>query len=61
MYTLYGSQGSGAAGVEAALVLANIAFRMVDAASWQPGPGLDELTRVNPLAQVPTSCCPTAR
>jgi len=54
MYKLYGSQGSGAAAVEAALVLADIPFRMVEAASWQPGPGLDELTRVNPLAQIPT-------
>ena len=58
MYTLYGSQGSGAAAVEAALVLADIPFRMVDAASWQPGPGLDELTRVNPLAQIPTLVLP---
>jgi GST-like protein len=58
MYTLYGSQGSGAAAVEAALVLAGIPFRMVDAASWQPGPGLDELTHVNPLAQIPTLVLP---
>src|SRR4029453_13421465 len=58
MYTLYGSQGSGAAAAEAALVLANIPFRMVDAASWQPGPGLDELTRMNPLAQIPTLVLP---
>ena len=26
----------------------------VDAASWQPSPGLDELKRVNPIAQIPT-------
>jgi len=52
--TLYGSRGSGAAAVEAALALASIPYRMVDTASWEPGPGLDELTRVNPLAQVPT-------
>ena len=58
MHALYGSQGSGAAAVEAALVLANIPFRMVDAASWEPGPGLTELTRVNPLAQIPTLVLP---
>jgi GST-like protein len=58
MYTLYCSQGSGAAAVEAALVLAGIPFRTVEAASWEPGPGLDELTRVNPLAQIPTLVLP---
>ena len=58
MYVLYGARGSGAAAVEAALVLAGIPYRMVDAASWQPGPGLDELTRVNPLAQIPTLVLP---
>lgn len=58
MLTLYGSRGSGAAAVEAALVLAGLPFRAVDAASWQPGPGLDELTRVNPLAQIPTLVLP---
>jgi len=58
MYTLFGAQGSGAAAVEAALVLAGVPFRSVDAASWQPGPGLDELRRVNPLAQVPTLLLP---
>jgi GST-like protein len=54
MYTLYGSQGSGSAAIEAALTIAALEFRIVDAASWEPGPGLDELRRVNPLAQIPT-------
>jgi len=58
MYTLYGSKGSGSAAVEAALTLAGIAFRSVDAASWEPGPGLTELKRVNPLAQIPTLVLP---
>jgi GST-like protein len=58
MYTLFGAQGSGAAAIEAALVLAGVPFRGVDAASWQPGPGLDALRRVNPLAQVPTLLLP---
>jgi GST-like protein len=57
-YTLYGSKGSGAAAVEAALVLAGVPFRIVDAASWEPGPGLDQLKRVNPLAQIPALVLP---
>jgi GST-like protein len=52
--TLYGAKGSGAAAVEAALRIANVPFRWVEAASWEPGPGLEELKRVNPLAQIPT-------
>jgi GST-like protein len=54
MLTLYGAKGSGAAAIEAALRLTGTEYRLVDAATWQPGPGLDELKRVNPLAQVPT-------
>jgi GST-like protein len=57
-YTLFGSKGSGSAAVEAALTLAGIAFRSVDAASWEPGPGLTELKQVNPLAQIPTLVLP---
>jgi len=58
MYTLFGSKGSGSASAEAALTVAGIEFRSVDAATWNPGPGLDELTRVNPLAQIPTLLLP---
>jgi GST-like protein len=54
MLTLYGAKGSGAAAPEAALRIADLPFRWVEAASWEPGPGLDELKRVNPLAQIPT-------
>ncbi|HEY2558352.1 MAG TPA: glutathione S-transferase [Caldimonas sp.] len=54
MLTLYGTQGSGSAAIEAALAVAGLDARLVDAASWQPSPGLDELKRVNPLAQIPT-------
>jgi GST-like protein len=57
-YTLFGSKGSGSAAVQAALVLAQAPFRMVNAASWEPGAGLDELKRVNPLAQIPTLITP---
>jgi GST-like protein len=58
MYTLFGAKGSGAAAIEAALILAEVPFRFVDAASWQPGAGLDELRSLNPLAQVPTVVLP---
>ena len=54
MLTLYGTKGSGAAAIEAALARAGIAYTGVDAASWNPGPGFDELLRVNPLGQIPT-------
>jgi GST-like protein len=54
MLTLYGAKGSGAAAPEAALRIADVPFRWVEAASWEPGPGLEELKRVNPLAQIPT-------
>jgi len=54
MLTLYGTQGSGSAAIEAALAIAGVEARLVDAASWQESPGLDELKRINPLAQIPT-------
>ena len=54
MFTLYGAKGSGSAAIESALTIAGLPFKMVEAASWEPGPGLDELKRVNPLAQIPT-------
>ncbi|AMO95970.1 glutathione S-transferase, N-terminal domain protein [Collimonas fungivorans] len=54
MYTLYGFKGSGSAAVELALELAGLPYRQVDAASWEPGPELAELQRLNPLGQIPT-------
>ncbi|MET0519587.1 MAG: glutathione S-transferase [Burkholderiaceae bacterium] len=54
MLTLYGTQGSGSAAIEAALAWLGEPVRHVEAASWLPGPGLDELARVNPLQQIPT-------
>jgi len=54
MPTLYGTQGSGSAAVEAALAIAGVEARLADAASWQDSPGLVELKRINPLAQIPT-------
>ena len=58
MIVLYGTKGSGAAAVDAALRMTGAPYRIVDAASWEPGPGLDELRKVNPLAQVPTLVLP---
>ncbi len=58
MHVLYGSRGSGSAAIEAALALLGTPFRIVEAASWVPGPGLDELRTVNPLAQIPTLVLP---
>src|SRR6266849_297721 len=54
MFTLYGAKGSGSAAIEAALCIAGLPFRWVEAASWEPSAGLEELKRVNPLAQIPT-------
>ena len=54
MLTLYGTQGSGSAAAEAGLDIAGVGYRTVEAASWKPSPGLDELKRVNPIAQIPT-------
>lgn len=57
-YTLYGAKGSGSAIVEAALAIVGIDYRYVDAATWLPESALDELHRVNPLAQIPTLLLP---
>jgi len=54
MYTLYGSQGTGSAIVELALEQCQVPYRIVEASSWEPGPGADELERLNPLKQIPT-------
>jgi GST-like protein len=54
MWTLFGSNGSGSAAVEAALLRCRVPFRRVVASTWEPGEGLDKLRRANPLAQIPT-------
>jgi GST-like protein len=58
MYTLFGSQGSGSAAVEAALALAGLPCRIVRASSWEPDSAQAELRRVNPLGQIPTLLLP---
>jgi GST-like protein len=57
-HVLYGSAGSGSATIEAALEWADLPYRIVSAASWEPGPGLEALKKVNPLAQIPTLVLP---
>ena len=54
MYTLYGTQGSGSAAIEAALVLAGAPFTLVHASSWEADSAQAELRAANPLGQVPT-------
>ncbi|HEX7373681.1 MAG TPA: glutathione S-transferase [Steroidobacteraceae bacterium] len=54
MYTLFGSQGSGSAAIEAALERVGATYRLVSAASWDAESAIDELRAVNPLVQVPT-------
>jgi GST-like protein len=57
-YVLYGFAGSGSAAIEAALEWAGVRYRIISAASWEPGAGLEALKRVNPLAQIPTLVLP---
>lgn len=58
---LYGSPGSGSAAIEAALGLAGLPYRLVNAASWDADSALDELRRVNPLLQIPALVWPDGR
>jgi GST-like protein len=58
MHTLYGSQGSGSASVEAALEIGALPYRLVRASTWEPDSAQAELRRVNPLGQVPTLVLP---
>jgi GST-like protein len=52
-HVLYGYTGSGSAAVEAALALAKLPCRRVDAASWDAKSELAALKAANPLLQVP--------
>jgi GST-like protein len=51
---LYGFKGSGSAAIEIALERCGVAYRTVEAASWQPGTAVGELEKLNPLKQIPT-------
>ncbi|NUU37696.1 glutathione S-transferase family protein [Pseudomonas sp. C2B4] len=52
MYQLYGYQNSGAAAIEAALVLCGVAFRFIDVES--SAEAAQDLRKLNPLKQIPT-------
>jgi GST-like protein len=58
MYTLYGFKGSGSAAAEMGLRAAGFDCRLVSAASWEPTSAIEELRKVNPLAQIPTLVLP---
>jgi GST-like protein len=58
MYTLYGSNGSGSAAIEAALAIIDAPCRLVEAASWSPDDAFAELLALNPLGQIPTLVLP---
>ena len=57
-YTLFGCENSGSVAIEIALGLCGIEYGFVKAATWEEGKGLDELTKVNPLHQIPTLLLP---
>jgi GST-like protein len=54
MYTLFGSQGSGSAAVEAALVMAGLPYRTIRASTWESDSAQAQLRALNPLGQIPT-------
>jgi GST-like protein len=58
VYTLYGYKRSGSAAVEVALGRTKSAYRVVNAASWDPDSALAELAKLNSLKQIPTLITP---
>ena len=54
MYTLYGSNGSGSAAIEAALAIIGAPSQLVETASWAQNEAYARLLEVNPLGQIPT-------
>ncbi len=54
MLTLYGSQGSGSAAIECALRCCELNYSVVRASTWEADSAREELTRINPLGQIPT-------
>ena len=54
MYTLYGSNGSGSAAIEAALAIIGAPSQLVETASWAQNDAYARLLEVNPLGQIPT-------
>ena len=58
MYTLYGIDESGSCMIEIALQRCAVAWRRIDASSWEDGEGSDALALINPLKQIPTLVTP---
>lgn len=54
MWTLFGSDGSGSAAVEMALLRCGLPYQVVRASTWEPESAQDALRAVNPLGQIPT-------
>ena len=54
MWTLYGSDGSGSAAVEMALLRCAVPFRVERASTWEPDSAQQLLQKANPLGQIPT-------
>lgn len=54
MYRLFGAQGSGSAAIEIALQCCGVDYQLINACSWEPGSGREQLRQLNPLLQVPT-------
>jgi GST-like protein len=54
MWTLFGSNGSGSAAVEMALVLCERPYRVQRASAWEADSDQAGLARLNPLGQIPT-------
>jgi GST-like protein len=54
MLVLFGSDGSGSAAVELALLRCGLPYRVQRASTWEPDSAQAELQRVNPLGQIPT-------
>lgn len=53
MLTLYGSDGSGSAAVEMALLRCSLPYRVVRASTWEPDSAQQQLQQANPLGQIP--------
>jgi GST-like protein len=54
MLTIYGYKGCGSTIIEAVCELLGEKYTFVPVEYWKPGPALDALKALNPLAQVPT-------
>jgi len=54
MWTLFGSDGSGSAAVEMALLRCGVPYRVERASTWEADSAQEALRRVNPLGQIPT-------